>query len=102
MSPDPDRAPAGDPRDPRLDGVSPRPRDRRRLPRWPFVVLAVLTVTAFASQPRLLLADLGLTVDALGFAVLVGAPLVIGVLWADRRWPAERRRDGPSRRGRRR
>lgn len=92
MSPEPDRAPAGDPRDPRLDGLASRSRGRRRLPRWPFAVLAVLTVTAFVSQPRLLLADLGMTLDALGFAVLIGAPLVVGVLWADRRWPADRRR----------
>lgn len=97
-----DDRPAGDPRDPRFDPppATPARRPHRRLPRWPFLVLAVLTVTAFASQPRLLLADLGATIDALGFALLIGAPLVLGVLWADRRWPAGRRRrdDAPGRR----
>lgn len=88
-----DRRPAGDPRDPRGDRARrPAPR-RRRLPRWPFVTLAALVATAVAAQPELLFADPRLTAEALGFAVLIGAPLVVGVLWADRRWPAGRGRD---------
>lgn len=91
-----DRRPAGDPRDPRGDlprRPLPPPPPRRRLARWPFLTLAALVVTAVAAQPELLLADLRLTAEVLGFAVLIGAPLVVGVLWADRRWPAGRRRD---------
>lgn len=88
-----DRRPAGDPRDPRGDLTRPPAPPRRRVPRWPFLTLAALAVTAVAAQPELLFADLRLTGEALGFAVLIGAPLVIGVLWADRRWPAGRRRD---------
>lgn len=90
-----DHRPAGDPRDPRGDLVGrPPPPPRRGLTRWPFLTLAALVVTAVAAQPQLLLADLRLTAEAVGFAVLIGAPLVIGVLWADRRWPAGRRRRG--------
>lgn len=90
-----DDQPTGDPRDPRGDlRRAQRAHPGRRLPRWPFVILALLVLGPVVNHRDLLLADPGMTLSALGFAAVVCAPLVVAVLWADRRWPAGRdRRD---------
>lgn len=85
--------PAGDPRDPRGDlRRARRARPRRRLPRWALVLLGLLVVGPLVSDRGLLLADPGMTLGALAFAAAVCVPLVVAVLWADRRWPAGRDR----------
>lgn len=85
--------PAGDPRDPRGDlHRAQRARTGRRLPRWPFVLLVLLILGPLLNHRGLLFANPGMTLSALGFAAVVCVPLVVAVLWADRRWPAGRDR----------
>lgn len=92
---DGDDHPTGDPRDPRGDlRRARRARTGRRLPRWPFAFLGLLVLGPLLNHRELLLADPGMTLGALGFAAAVCVPLVVGVLWADRRWPAGRSRSG--------
>lgn len=89
---DADERPTGDPRDPRGDlRRAQRGHPQRRLPRWSLALLGLLVLGPVLNHRELLLADPGMTLGALGFAAAVCAPLVAGVLWADRRWPAGRR-----------
>lgn len=85
--------PTGDPRDPRGDPRrAQRAQSGRRLPRWSLAILTVLVLGPLINHRGLLLADPGMTLSALGFAAVVCVPLVVAVLWADRRWPAGRDR----------
>lgn len=87
-----DDQPAGDPRDPRGDLRRPARGASRRVPRWATVLLALLVLAPLITHRQVLLADPGMTLEALGFAAAVCVPLVVGLLWADRRWPADRDR----------
>lgn len=78
-----DDRPAGDPRDPRLDPVVRRSR-RRWLPRWA-VVLTVALVAAMTSNLLRFGAGLGQVAEALGFAALVCAPVLLGLVLLERR-----------------
>lgn len=81
--PDDDR-PAEDPRDPRFDARHVRRSRRRWLPRWA-VWLSVGLVAAMTVNLVRFGADLGRVADALMFAAVICAPVLIGL------WVLERR-----------
>lgn len=78
-----DDRPAGDPRDPRFEASAAR-RSRRFLPRWAVVVTVGLVAAMTINLVRFG-AGLGRVVEALVFAALVCAPIVIGLAILERR-----------------
>lgn len=81
--PDDDR-PAEDPRDPRFDAHHARRSRRRWLPRWARW-LSVGLVAAMTVNLVRFGADLGRVADALIFAAVICAPVLIGLLVLERR-----------------
>lgn len=79
-----DDRPAGDPRDPRFDAPAVRQSRRRWLPRWA-VLVSVGLVAAMTINLVRFGASVGRVVEALVFAALVCAPIVIGLAILERR-----------------
>lgn len=79
-----DDEPVGDPRDPRFDAPAVRRSRRRWLPRWA-VLLTLGLVAAMTYNLLRFGAGLGQVLSALGFAALVCAPVVLGLVVLERR-----------------
>lgn len=79
-----DELPAGDPRDPRFDASAVRRSRRRLLPRWAMLVTVGLVAAMSINLVRFG-AGLGRVVEALVFAAVVCAPIVIGLAILERR-----------------
>lgn len=79
-----DDHPAGDPRDPRFDARGVQRSRRRWLPRWA-VLLTVGLVAAMAINLLRFGAGLERVVEALVFAAMICAPVVIGLAILERR-----------------
>lgn len=76
--------PAGDPRDPRFDASAVRRTRRRLLPRWAVLVTIGLVAAMTINLVRFG-AGLSRVVEALVFAAVVCAPIVIGLAILERR-----------------
>lgn len=79
-----DDRPAEDPRDPRFDSPHVRRSRRRWLPWWA-LWLSVALVAAMAFNLVRFGASLGRVADALIFAAVICAPVLIGLLVLERR-----------------